>query len=619
MFLLLIRVGRLIILNLLGESVGQKNNSIKTVTYKSILLLLLTLFFYFHNIKNVYAVGSTTGQQDTLVMLLNFQENPNDQPISVSEATDLVFGEVNNFYQENSYGKTWLSGQVLGWYTLPLSNQVCDSASQRDEADALALQDGVDVNDYQRIIYIVSGTACLEGGIGTMDTLPTRAYIHNTVDARVIAHELGHNLGLYHAHALDCGDVTLGSNCREMEYGDTYDVMGVTDMGYLSAYNKEQLGWINGTNEPKVQKVTSDGTYTLTNYESIDPNQTITLKIPRGTTSANGLPEWFYVEYRQAIGFDQFLDERSYKMYRGDVTDGIVVRIAEQGGQASSLLYMNMASTYNEVFGQKDWLDPALPVGNTYTDPETGITLNLVSTNGDSAEVYVSVGQTDGSNGTCELYAPLLTLSNGNGQTAPAGSSVEYQLSVKNVSTDSQCDSQQFEISADLESGWSADTQSVTLAPGETSTVTMTVTSDQNATDGDHDVMFQATDVNSSANTTSVQTVYTVSGGDTGELLAQDDSVTISSVSTTTIDVLANDIVTDQNSVSIVSISKPSKGSVKLLSDGQLQYIPANRFKNSDSFTYTISSNGMTSTATVYIQLQSSLSSSGSKGKGNNK
>ena len=102
MFLLLIRVGRVIILNLLGESVGQKNNSIKTVTYKSILLLLLTLFFYFHNIKNVYAVGSTTGQQDTLVMLLNFQENPNDQPISVSEATDLVFGEVNNFYQENS-------------------------------------------------------------------------------------------------------------------------------------------------------------------------------------------------------------------------------------------------------------------------------------------------------------------------------------------------------------------------------------------------------------------------------------------------------------------------------------------------------------------------------------
>ncbi|MGP8306656.1 Ig-like domain-containing protein [Vibrio sp. YIC-376] len=586
----------------------------RAVTSKG-LLILLTFFIYLQNIQNVYAVGSTTGQQDTLVMLLNFQENPNDQPISVSEATDLVFGEVNSFYQENSYGKTWLSGQVLGWYTLPLSNQVCDTASQRDEADALALQDGVDVNDYQRIIYIVSGTACLEGGIGTMDTLPTRAYIHNTVDARVIAHELGHNLGLYHAHALDCGDVTLGSNCKEMEYGDSYDVMGVSAMGYFNAYSKEQLGWINNTNEPKVQKVTNNGTYTLTNYESTDPNQTIALKIPRGTTSANGLPEWFYIEYRQAIGFDQFLDDRSYKMYRGDVTDGIVVRIAEQDGQASSLLYMNMASTYNEVFGQKDWLDPALPVGNTYTDPETGITLNLVSTSGDSAEVYVSFNESPGN--TCELSAPMLTLSNDNGQTALAGASVEYQLTVENVATGSQCDSQQFEVSADLESGWSSDTQSVTLAPGESSTVTMTVTSDQNATDGDHDVTFQATDVNSSVYTTSVQTVYTVSGGDTGELLAQDDSVTISSVSTTTIDVLANDIATDQNSVTIVSFSSPSKGSVKLLSDGQLQYTPANRFKNSDSFTYTISSNGMSSTATVYIQLQSS--SSGSKGKGNNK
>ncbi|EVU11701.1 peptidase M11 gametolysin domain protein, partial [Vibrio parahaemolyticus V-223/04] len=68
----------------------------------------------------------------------------------------LVFGEVNDFYQENSYGKTWLSGQVAGWYTLPVSDQVCDYPSVQAEADKMARADGIVLEDYQRIIYIMT-------------------------------------------------------------------------------------------------------------------------------------------------------------------------------------------------------------------------------------------------------------------------------------------------------------------------------------------------------------------------------------------------------------------------------------------------------------------------------
>ncbi|NMS07742.1 peptidase M11 gametolysin, partial [Vibrio parahaemolyticus] len=117
--------------------------------------------------------------------------------------------------------------QVAGWYTLPVSNQVCDYPSVQAEADKMARADGVVLEDYQRIIYIMTQSGCAGGGSATTGkTFPSRAYIDGTLSARVIAHEFGHNLGLSHAKALDCGDASVSNNCSVIEYGDSYDVMG---------------------------------------------------------------------------------------------------------------------------------------------------------------------------------------------------------------------------------------------------------------------------------------------------------------------------------------------------------------------------------------------------------
>ncbi|EVU11697.1 metallo-peptidase M12B Reprolysin-like family protein, partial [Vibrio parahaemolyticus V-223/04] len=66
----------------------------------------------------------------------------------------------------------------------------------------------------------------------------------------MIAHEFGHNLGLSHAKALDCGDASVSNNCNAIEYGDSYDVMGTPDMGYINTYYKERMGWLNGAESP---------------------------------------------------------------------------------------------------------------------------------------------------------------------------------------------------------------------------------------------------------------------------------------------------------------------------------------------------------------------------------
>ena len=46
------------------------------------------------------------------MMLLNFQDTAAEIPFTVSEAHEIVFGTVSDFFYEASYGKTWLAGDT---------------------------------------------------------------------------------------------------------------------------------------------------------------------------------------------------------------------------------------------------------------------------------------------------------------------------------------------------------------------------------------------------------------------------------------------------------------------------------------------------------------------------
>ncbi|WP_199774895.1 MULTISPECIES: Ig-like domain-containing protein [unclassified Pseudoalteromonas] len=576
---------------------------------------------YLQSVQPALAAQGALGQQNTLVMLLNFKENPNEQPMSAAEANSLVFDTVDDFYRENSFGQTWFSGQVVGWYTLPVSNQVCDLSAVRDAADQKAIASGIQLDQYDRIVYMMTKTACGIAGSATMQGTPSRAWINGNFSAMNIAHELGHNLGLRHSGSLDCGEQPISDQCTRREYGDTYDVMGGSN-GYINTFQKEQLGWLEGAHAAKTIEVTQSGTYAITNYET-QGNEPVTIKVPRGIDPTTGKKSWFYIEYRQSVGYDDFLDARSYVFYRGDVTDGIVIRSALEGDERSSnLLHFKMGSEYYAITGSNDWYDPAMPVGGTYTDPLSGATISLKSANGTQAEVTVTLNGSDSGDDkvSCAINAPSINAQAITGSTVFAGKEVQYQVTITNNDS-ADCASNSFDISTVVPFGWQATNDQVTLAPGASGQVVIAVTSSQDATAKDYSLSIKATHGADSAYSAATAVRYTVVADETTTpaVVAVDDMVALSAKVSVVIDVLANDIVDAQAPATVTSITQPSKGNVELLSDGTLRYTPGRRFKNNDSFSYTITDGNTRSTAYVSVRLQSDGGNSGGPGKGKNK
>jgi hypothetical protein len=187
------------------------------------------------------ALPNTFGARKTVVLLVNFPDNP-AQPWTLNQVRNVVFTDTNNFDLENSFQQTWLTGDVYGWFTLPMSFTICDPTTLAIYAKQAATAAGVDLSAYTRFVYASPHYGCGYWGMGTIGGNPSQAWINGGLQVFVVAHEMGHNFGLYHAHAWDCGTATLGMTCSSIAYGDTLDTMGNTANGQFNAFQKERLG-----------------------------------------------------------------------------------------------------------------------------------------------------------------------------------------------------------------------------------------------------------------------------------------------------------------------------------------------------------------------------------------
>jgi hypothetical protein len=322
---------------------------------------------------------NTLGEHKVALLLVNFTDNTS-QPYTLAEAGS-VLTQTSAFLQENSGGQTWLGGAPHGWLTLPIA-QTCDATAIAAAAGQAAAMAGIGLTGYQHVVYVFPrNSACAWSGQGTVGGTSGRIWINGRLELKVLAHELGHNFGLYHSHSLECGNAVLGSSCMTYDYGDTLDDMGNTSASHFNAFQKERLGWMSSGSLPGVATVTASGTYTLAPYAT--GSGTRALKIPKSVNATTGARTWYYLEFRQAGGFDAVLAS----LAGNNIASGVIVRTgADDDINSSFLLDLTPESS-----AYADWNDPALVLGRSYNDAAAGVVITPLTVGSSGATVHVAM------------------------------------------------------------------------------------------------------------------------------------------------------------------------------------------------------------------------------------
>jgi hypothetical protein len=419
------------------------------------------------------ALPNTFGGQKTILILVNFNDKAT-QPYSVATAQS-VMNTTSNFDMENSYAQTFLTGvantsmaaDVYGWFTINQSSTVCDYSTTASLADQAATAAGVNLAQYSRKVYAFPQNACTWWGLGTVGGNPSKAWVNGSFQLRVVGHEMGHNLGLYHSHSMSCA----AGACSTSEYGDPYDIMGSSSY-HFNAFQKERLGWLNYNVSPPITTVQSDGMYWLSPYETnnSDPKA---LKILKSIDSS-GRGTYYYVEYRAGLGFDSG-------------SAAVILHIGTESSSNSSYSW-----DLDQVTTTSDWV---LNVGQSYSDPTAGIAIALLSQDSTGANVSVTFGGGGGT--TCVRANPTVSLSPSS-QTTTVGSSVSYTMTVKNNDS-SGCAASGFSLGAAMPSGLTAafGASSLSVSPGLSASTNLMVSSSSSLSSGTYS--FTATGTNSTS------------------------------------------------------------------------------------------------------------------------
>lgn len=388
-------------------------------------------------------------------ILVTFSDNPTKPQISKTEGdwtksyvNGVLFSNTDSmaaFYADASGGRITVTGDVYDnggqWYTIPRPANVddrCDWGAFFPDAVAAADAD-IDFTQYNTIMVFAPQLACSTGGYAASVIAPDTGglwYRATDVDGymgSVPHHELGHVIGMSHANSWTCDapNVLTGTNCLLEEYGDRYDVMGLSSrMLQPSAPHKENLGWLTPA---EITTVTADGDYTIQAYEIAGAVPKV-LKIPQARDVNGDVTSWYYLEYRKPITFDNI--PRTPTIQELGVPNGVMVHLGSGTGEYITTTLLDM--TPGSLPGH-DIFDPALPLGSSYDDPVAGVGFGVLSRTDTNMTIRVKFSGVS----LCTWQAPTVKVKAVKSAGRP-GQELRYDLTVTNNST--MCGKQTIEL-----------------------------------------------------------------------------------------------------------------------------------------------------------------------------
>ncbi len=308
-----------------------------------------------------YPVAATAqGMKRLLFIRVDFDDCPGE-PVATNRVVELA-QMVNSFYMEGSYGRAGFQAVGAGSAVTPVLRMPRsagsyalgnDPFSLRSDARVAARQAGYsdEVFDFDVVCMgLVPGFNWV--GLGFIGF--PGAWIRAMYTPGVLAHELGHNLGLQHANLWDTSGNSIIGSGRSVEYGDCFDTMGAADGGVhqFNARSKRLLGWLQ---DDEFTVVTTNGVYRIAALDQAgDGHQSRGLQI----FASAGTNYW--LEFRQRFTANPSL------------MNGAMLRRMGRGSSPTLLLDTTPGSASGAA-------DAALVIGRTFSDRNAGVHITPVA------------------------------------------------------------------------------------------------------------------------------------------------------------------------------------------------------------------------------------------------
>lgn len=231
----------------------------------SFLLLVNVSYISAQSVKNI------------IVIPINFSSNTKSYKVgNLPSQMDLV----NQFYKRNSYNQLSINYTVIPQITINHTTSICDYNSFIPEVDNIVNQSGYNIDSYDFPIYTWPSLSCGWAGITTYilitssgNQYKTRIFINADYSSKILSHEIGHVLGIYHIGGYRC---SVGKNgtaqCQVSSSADPYDIMG-SGLGDFNIISRNRLNWVESS------LVCSDGVYQLDDINSPIGNRGLRIQV----------------------------------------------------------------------------------------------------------------------------------------------------------------------------------------------------------------------------------------------------------------------------------------------------------------------------------------------------